>query len=542
MSDRVDVNTAGGLGSSSGLYTRQSSGLVRDIAPGSNIVLNISFVSIPLAALVATQAPFAFPGASPFWVTVICAAVCVFPILLYALFLGVMPRTGGDYVFVSRTLHPWAGFAANFNITAWYLLVIAYYAYLITPFGISLAFSTIGVATGSSTFTSWATAVSDSHGWQFSIGAALLILVALMMTLSLRRMLTVQNIVFAFSLIGIAVSVLLLLFNGRSEFAHAVSRFGGNYDQVIAAAHKAGYAGGANFSFGNTLLATPLAFASFGYAVVTAYAGSEVRSPRSAGRRAMLWSLLISGVVVAILMGLAERTFGNDFLGSATYLSNNNSKSYPFAAPAFFFFFVSMLTSSAPLIVLISLSFIAAFLVALPPTFLIATRSIFAWSFDRIVPDRLSDVNERTRSPLIANGVVLLVTLVFLAIIVFGGGGFLQILYTAGLAELLTFIVVAIAGVALPWRQRAMFESSSSSQKLLGLPAMSVVGAVSLLLYVFFTVSLATQSALGANAPAGIRATVIIALVGIVIYPVSYLINRRRGVDLGLAFRELPPE
>ncbi len=45
-----------------GLYTRQSSGLVRDISPISNVGLNIAFVSIPLAALVATQAPFAFPG------------------------------------------------------------------------------------------------------------------------------------------------------------------------------------------------------------------------------------------------------------------------------------------------------------------------------------------------------------------------------------------------------------------------------------------------------------------------------------------------
>jgi hypothetical protein len=65
---------------------------------------------------------------------------------------------------------------------------------------------------------------------------------------------------------------------------------------------------------------------------------------------------------------------------------------------------------------------------------------------------------------------------------------------------------------------------------------------LSLALYVFFFVSLATQSALGANAPSGIWATVVIAVCGVVIFPVSYLLNRSRGVDLGLAFRELPPE
>src|SRR3954454_3303999 len=161
-----------------GQYARQSSGLVRDISPSANVVLNISFVSIPLAVLVATQAPASFPGASPFWVTVIAAALCVFPVLLYALFMAVMPRSGGDYVFVSRTVHPWVGFAANFNITAWYLLVIAYFGYLLAPFGFSSAFTTVGVAADSKRFVDWGTTLATNKTWGFAIGAATLILVA----------------------------------------------------------------------------------------------------------------------------------------------------------------------------------------------------------------------------------------------------------------------------------------------------------------------------------------------------------------------------
>lgn len=542
MSDSAVTPAASMPGSAGGLYTRQSSGLVRDIAPGSNIALNIAFVSIPLAALVATQAPFAFPGASPLWVVVICAALCVFPVLLYSLFMAVMPRSGGDYVFVSRTLHPWVGFAANFNICAWYLLVIAYFAYLIAPFGISSALSTIGVATNNATLNRWAEAAATNPTLQFGVGAAVLILVSLMMSLRLRQMLKVQNILFAFSLVSVVISLVLLAVHGRADFVQAVSRFGGDYGKVILDAQNAGYPGSSRFSLVNTLLALPLAFASFGYAVVTAYAGGEVRSPKTSGRNAMLIALAVSGVVIAVLMGLAERTFGTDFLGAATYLSNTGADTYPFAAPSFVFFFVAMLTSSAPLIAIMSLSFIVAFIVALPVTFLIATRSLFAWSFDRIFPERLSDVNPRTHSPLVANFVVLAVTLVFLAIIVFAGGGFLQMLYTSGLAEILTFIVVAIAGILLPFRRRAIYENSPINYRWLGLPAITVAGFVSLVLYVFFFISLATQSALGANAPAGIWATVIIATLGIIIYPVSYLWNRNRGVDLGLAFRELPPE
>ena len=29
-------------------------------------------------------------------------------------------------------------------------------------------------------------------------------------------------------------------------------------------------------------------------------------------------------------------------------------------------------------------------------------RTLFAWSFDRLLPERLSDVNERTHSPVLA--------------------------------------------------------------------------------------------------------------------------------------------
>jgi amino acid transporter len=514
---------------------------VRDISPGAGIALNVSFVSIPLAVLIATQAPSAFPGASPFWVTVFAGALCLFPVLLYALFTAVMPRAGGDYVFVSRTLHPWAGFAANFNITAWYLLVIAYFAYLLTPFGVSTAFATIGATAHSATFTRWATDVG-TKGWEFAIGAITLILVALLMSFGLRRALKIYQWLFAISLIGVALAVILLIFNGRGDFRHAVAHYGGNYDGMIAAAKKEGFAGSGAFRLSKTILAMPLAFASFGYAIVTAYAGGEIRSPKTSGRRVMLISLAISVGVVAVLMGLSSRTFGNSFLGASTFLSNAGDKAYTLPAASSFFFYVSMLTSSTVVTVIINISFIVAIVVALPATFLIATRNLFAWSFDRILPDRVSDVNERTRSPLVANGVVLIVTLIYLALIVFAGGSFLSLLYTSGIAEILTFFVVAVAGIVFPYRRKELYDASAIKRSTFGVANLTWIGLISLAVYILFFVSLCTADALGANGASGIRATYIVAIIAILVYPVSWALNRRRGVDLGLAFRELPPE
>jgi basic amino acid/polyamine antiporter, APA family len=247
-------------------------------------------------------------------------------------------------------------------------------------------------------------------------------------------------------------------------------------------------------------------------------------------------------VLVAVLMALASRTFGNDFLGSATFLSNNGSKAYPFGSPSFFFFFVSMLTTSKILIALISLSFIVAFIVALPATFLIATRNLFAWSFDRILPDKVSQVDDRTHSPIIANVIVLAVTLIYLALIVWGSSKFLEIFFTAGLAEILTFFIVAIAAMAFPFTRRALYDGSAIKKSVAGIPVLAIVGLLSLAVYALFWYPLATNHTLGANTTTGWVATAIIAGIGILLYPISYLVNRARGVDLGLAFKQLPPE
>ncbi len=505
--------------SAGGFYTRQATGLVREIGVSSNVALNISFISLPLAALVATQAPFAFPGANIVLVVVIAAVLAIIPTLLYGWLATVMPRSGGDYVFVSRIMGPLLGFAANFNITVWYVLVMAQFALLLAPFGLSAALATIGVVTSNQTLIDWSTTVSGKN-WQFGIGVATLVLTGLLMSLKPRAWIRIFMALFLLSLVGVVIAAVLMIIHGRADFQASLSRFGATYDGVIQTARQAGYQG----------------------AIVTTYAGGEVRSPRRTLLRGLLLALGISAVIVIVMMALAARTFGHDFLGSITYLSNNAPDKYPLSAPPFFFLFAAMLTSSSFLIVVMALSFALAFFVALPATFLIATRSLFAWSFDRILPERLSEVNERTHSPLVANAVVLTVALGLLAIIVYGPSQFLDLLFTAGAAETLTFLTVAVAGVMLPWRRRQLYEGSPIARRFLGVPAIAVIGFLSFGVYLLFMIPLLVNDDLGANATPGIVAMIVIAVVPFLIYGASYLWNRRRGVDLGLAFRELPPE
>src|ERR1700689_4701504 len=109
------LNQAPGTGSD--FYVRQATGLVREIGLSSNVVINISAMSIPLALLVATEGTYAFPGANLPLVIVLTVILCILPTLMDGWLGTTMPRSGGDYVFVSRILKPILGFAANFNIT-----------------------------------------------------------------------------------------------------------------------------------------------------------------------------------------------------------------------------------------------------------------------------------------------------------------------------------------------------------------------------------------------------------------------------------------
>jgi amino acid transporter len=154
----------------------------------------------------------------------------------------------------------------------------------------------------------------------------------------------------------------------------------------------------------------------------------------------------------------------------------------------------------------------------------------------------VSEVNDRTHSPVWANLIVLAITLIFLVLIVYGPGDFLTLLFTAGAAEIMTFIVVAVAAALFPYRRRDLWEASPINQRMFGIPRITLIGVAAVVVYFIFLIPLLTNDTLGANASVGLWATVILFALPFVIYGVSYAWNKSRGVDLGLAFESLPPE
>src|SRR6516164_8147360 len=115
---------------SSSLYVRQSSGLVREASVIDAIIFNAVF-SAPVGATLAFgifYALGAFPGADMVQALLIAFVVNIPVVVMMSMMASTMPRTGGDYVWISRILHPSVAVFSNFAAAISALIVAAFCA------------------------------------------------------------------------------------------------------------------------------------------------------------------------------------------------------------------------------------------------------------------------------------------------------------------------------------------------------------------------------------------------------------------------------
>ena len=119
-----------------GLFTRKATGLVREARTSDALLYNVMWASVALAfAFAWLLYGFLYPGSNMFVAFLIAAALGLPGAFLYAMLAQIMPRTGGDYVFNSRSMHPSVGFAANFNFCFWLAIIYGLYTTYMTTYG-----------------------------------------------------------------------------------------------------------------------------------------------------------------------------------------------------------------------------------------------------------------------------------------------------------------------------------------------------------------------------------------------------------------------
>ena len=110
------------------------------------------------------------------------------------------------------------------------------------------------------------------------------------------------------------------------------------------------------------------------------------------------------------------------------------------------------------------------------------------------------------------------------------------------MAEVFSLIVVAITAIAFPFVKKDLFENSPARIRVAGIPLISIAGAVSLVFYLFIENFYFTNSLYGANIPIVYEVIAGSILTPLVIFAASFYYHKREGLDITLAFKQLPPE
>jgi amino acid transporter len=174
---------------------------------------------------------------------------------------------------------------------------------------------------------------------------------------------------------------------------------------------------------------------------------------------------------------------------------------------------------------------------------MVCTRNLFAWSVDRVLPDAVTNVDRRFHTPWVATLIIVAAAEILLALFVFTSifdnvSNYIVLFSVA-------FWMASWAAILLPYRRPEMFAAAPAyvQRRIGNVPVITVLGALNLVL---FTMVLYSAFKLPAfSGPTGTGAVLFVVgiyLAGVVIYFAAKAIQRRRGIDLDLLYREIPPE
>ncbi len=513
------------------VFERRASGLVREAGPLDVLIYNINFVSLGLmTALVFLFSTAFYPGAN-LYVTAILTFLTVIPVsLVFAFFAASMPRSGADYVYVSRCLHPALGMMSSWNNTVWWFIYGGVPSAFFAQFGLAPLFSTVGQMAGIGWMQDLGTWFASDWG-TFLSGTALIVFLVLVFSKSMRAYFRYQNAVFFFSLIGIGLTAIIWLVKS-SESINASLGEGLGQDALRGlgqSAAEAGFAGGGPFNLKWTLLAGTWIYINLVFNQSSAYIGAEVKRARSL----QLWSMpvvaILATVYLLVMLALADKAIGLERIGQLS------------ATQGLIFTQIAAFGSGSTLLaLLILLPFVFQSYTWLPGQITNASRNFLAYSLDGLMPRWVGKVHERNHTPVNALWLVGAGSIGALAAFVWVPD-FATLVGIFGF--ILGFMLVAIAAVVFPYRLRDVFDASPVRWRVGGIPLVSILGVLAFIALAIQAWAFLTDPSAGLNGKPGlILMNVVIFGSGLVIYFVARAVQKGRGIDIDRAFQQLPVE
>jgi amino acid transporter len=534
------------------LFVRRSTGLVREASALDATIFNAVF-SAPVGATLAWGVFFAltaFPGADLVAAT-LWAFVLNIPILvMMSLLASSMPKTGGDYVWVSRILSPPAALVSNFGAAFSAIIGATFWARYFPVFALGPVLVTLGTIFDSDSLISAGTHLQTDKGWIFLGGLAMILLMTAILIAGTRATFRWQNTFWIIASLGTLLAFLVLLLGSKTGFTQHFNelsaKFGGHgdsYSKVISTAHAQDAHPKA---FGSAT--TPAIFVIMTFMIWnwwSVYLSGELKSASNRNRQMGIMFGALSWNVIGLIAGvlLIYKVAGYQFMVGANTAPNG---AYLLPSGPFFHFFAGLSVNSNVLTTIIVASFLFWSLPAMVGNTFMPVRTVFAWSFDRLLPERFASVSERFHSPVPAILFVMALVTAMLAWSVVATT-FQTLLALGVLAGIVCIAIVCVAAVVFPRRRRELYVGSPANVSVGGIPVLQIAAVLSFLVVAFLTWETLHYPALALSGDPGHRWYVPafmagIVVVGLLIYYIARAVRSSQGIDVDLVYRELPPD
>jgi basic amino acid/polyamine antiporter, APA family len=531
------------------LFVRQSTGLVREASAVDATIFNAVF-SAPVGATLAFGLFWAlssFPRADFVSVTLITFAINAPVLIMMALLASSMPRTGGDYVWVSRILAPPLALISNFGAALSAMIGATFWARYFAVLALGPVLTSLGALLGIPTLTEWGTRFQTDKVWTFIGGLSMIVLLTAVLIAGTKTTFRWQNVFWIIASAGTFLAFVVLALGTTSDFqtnfdAVNTANGGGTMSSVISTAGVQGITP----DLGDPSMTLPAIFVVMTFMMWnwwSVYLSGELKSAMNRRRQTTIMFGALAWDVIFIALGAALlfKVTGFDFVVAA----NTPDSGYAIPGGAFYQSLAALVYNIPILTVLIVGSFLFWSLPAMVGNTFMPIRTVFAWAFDRVLPEKLAEVNERTHSPVPAILLVMGIVTAMLAWSVWSTD-FNTWLALGVLAGVVCVVIVAVAAFTFPERRPDLYQASPANLKVGGIPVLKIVAPLSILVMAFlvYCVLAYPPLALGSSdnawwVPAFLG---MIIVVGLVVYYGARIIRRGQGVDIGLVYRELPPE
>jgi amino acid transporter len=523
-------------------FARKATGLRRDARARDVFIYNTNNQNIGIGVtFMVLLIPALYAGGSMVTATILAGLLALPMACVYAYFAAAMPRSGGDYVYIGRTLHPFLGFLASWNWMVWLITYTGIPAAYMAQYGLSGLCRELGYVFDSSTLVGYGDNFTRKW-WVFTAGSLLLMFFAIIFALGTRVYFRIQNVTFAIAMTGVVVGLVILAVKGHTDTVNGFNSYikgvGGSDNATQAIAKSSGSLQQEDFDLKKTLYAMVWPLFITLYAITSSFIGGEVRNARRSQFIAMPGSIVYVTVLMLLLVLGLNHAAGTTFLGQLGF--SNPADLGIGSTPTYNEVTAAIVHNQGWLVVILGISFVFWTYVWLPINFLAATRAFLAWAFDGLFPSQLARVSPRFHTPIVAIAVTWVLSEVCLYLYVDEIFNTLNGIW----AWILSFVLCSIAAAVFPYRRRDLWQASPWNGSTMGIPNITILGVLSTACLLFCEYWFWYDPIQGFDTW-GTTLRWVMALIiptAAAIYVAATVVSRRAGVPLEKALGEIPPE